>query len=266
MRQWVEIENAGTRPFVLKSPAAACFQFRGEEATSYVNSWINGVALQNMGQRPVTSPYRQDMTTTGAYRFFPWTALHRSDGPKDGLFVALEYVGTWSLAVDHGAAGPLTVTAGVPELKAFALQPGRRLTMPSVTLGVFRNGLDNMATSLYDWRYNTSGTHTNADYCARSRCSTWWFYSSRNLQEQFTARLAFDLSTSDAMRTLGYEVLWDDAGWSSYPGDGLPPDAYQACFQQTYEGPKTFPRRNNIGKRRGCVGSCGSWVFRRPAC
>jgi hypothetical protein len=128
LRQWVEIENAGSRPIELKSPAAARFQLRGAEATSYVNSWINGMAHQNMGQQPVSAPYRKDMTTTGAYEFFPWTALHRSDGPKDGLFVALEYVGTWSLAIDHGVAGPLTVTAGLPDLKAVSLKPGQRLT------------------------------------------------------------------------------------------------------------------------------------------
>ncbi len=237
LRQWLEMENTGSSAVALKSPTAARFQLRGDDATSYVNSWINGVAQQNLGQQPVTAPYRQNLVTTGAWAFFPWTALHRSDGPKDGLFVALEYVGTWSLAVDHGAAGPLTLTADLPDLKAVSLQPGQRLTMPMVTMGVFRDGLDNMAASLYDWQYEYLWDYTNADYCARSRCSTWWFYSPRNLQEQFTARLAFDLSTSDAMRTLGYEVLWDDAGWSSYPGDGLPPDAYQACFQQTYEGP-----------------------------
>ena len=67
---------------------------------------------------------------------------------------------------------------------------------------------------------------------------TWWFACSRNLQEQFTARLAnLDMNTSDAMRTLGYEMLWDDAGWSSYSGHGLPPNDYASVFQQTYEGP-----------------------------
>ena len=238
LRQWVEIENTGSRPIGLKSPMAASFRLRGDEATSYVNSWLNGMAHQNLGQQPVTASYRQNLTTTGAWQFFPWTALHRSDGPKDGLFVALEHLGTWSLAVDHEAAGPLTVTAGLPELKAFVLQPGQQLTMSIVTLGVFHDGLDNMAASLYDWQYEYLWDYTNADYYARSRCGAWWFYCSRNLQEQFTARLAnLDMSTSDAMRTMGYEMLWDDAGWSSYPGNGLPPDNYGSVFQQTYEGP-----------------------------
>ena len=237
-------------------PVSSC----AAEATSYVNSWINGMAHQNMGQQPVASPYRQNLTSTGAWQFFPWTALHRNDGPKDGLFVALEYVRTWALAIDHGAAGPLTLTADLPDLKAVSLKPGQRLTMPVVTMGVFRDGLDNMAASLYDWQYEYLWDYTNADYYARSQCAAWWFYSPRNVQEQFTARLAFDLNTSDAMRIMGYEVLWDDAGWSAYPGDGLPPDGYSACFQQTYEGPD-FSQTQQYLHKTGMHWLRGSSVF-----
>ncbi len=242
LRQWVEIENAGPQPVGLKSPAAASFQLRGDEATSYAHSWLVGGHVApdqgRMYQKPVTSPYRHNLVGTGTVSLVPWTALHRTTGPKDGWFLALEYLGTWSLAVAHEAAGPLTVTAGIPELKSGVLQPGQRLEMPWVTLGVFRDGLDHMAASLYDWQYEYLWDYTNADYYARSRCSAWWFYCSRNLQEQFTARLAnLDMNTSDAMRTMGYEVLWDDAGWSSYPGEGMPPDGYGSVFSQTYEGP-----------------------------
>jgi len=242
LRQWVEIENAGSRPLGLKSPVAARFQLRGDQSTSYLHSWLaGGYATADQGkmyQKPVTSPYGRKLVGSGTANFVPWMALHRSAGSKDGLFVALEYLGTWSLAVDHEAAGSLTATAGLPELKACVLQPGQRLEMPWVTFGVFRDGLDAMAASLYDWQYEYLWDYTNADYYARSRCVTWWFSCSRNLQEQFTARLAnLDMNTSDAMRSMGYEMLWDDAGWSSFPGDGLPPNAYGSVFSQTCEGP-----------------------------
>lgn len=242
LRQWFDLENTGSQPVELKSPAAACFQLRGTEATSYINSWMVGghSALDQgkMYQEPVTSPYSHKLVGTASVSLVPWTALHRTAGLKDGLFLALEYLGTWSLAIDHESAGPLTITAGVPELTSVVLQPGQRLEMPVVTLGVFRDGLDNMAASLYDWQYEYLWDYTNTDFYARSRCPTWWFYCSQNLQEQFTARLAnLDMNTSDAMRTMGYEMLWDDAGWSSYPGDSLPPDNYGSVFSQTYEGP-----------------------------
>ena len=121
--------------------------------------------------------------------------------------------------------------------------------MPLVTLGVFHDGLDNMAASLYDWQYEYLWDYANAEYYARSRCGVWWFYCSRNLQEQFTARLAnLDMTSSDAMRTMGYEMLWDDAGWSSYPGDDLPPDSYGSVFHQTYEGPDFSQTQSYVQK------------------
>ncbi len=240
LRQWVEFENAGAQPVALKAPMAARFQLRGDEATSYVNSWMAGgyVAADQgkMYQTPVVQPYHQNLVGTASLSLVPWMALHRGAGPQDGLFVALEYLATWSLTVDHEAAGPLAVAAGLPELKSGVLQPGQRLEMPWVILGVFSGGLDNMAVSLYDWQYQYLWDYTNADFYARSRCPTWWFYCSQNLQEQFTARLAnLDMNMSDVMRATGYEILWDDAGWSSYPG--TPPDGYGSVFRQTYEGP-----------------------------
>lgn len=242
LRQNCEFVNTGTQPIVLPSPAAASFQLRGDDATSYVNSWmVGGHAAPDQGkmyQQPVTSPYNHNLVGTATVSLVPWTSLHRTTGPKDGLFLALEYLGTWSLAVDRAADGPLTATFSIPELKSCNLQPGQRLEMPLVTLGVFHNGLDNMAASLYDWQYEYLWDYTRPEYYARSRCAAWWFYCSQNLQEQFTARLAaLDMNTSDVMRTRGHEILWDDAGWSSYPGDGMPPANYGSVFSQTYEGP-----------------------------
>ena len=49
------------------------------------------------------------------------------------------------------------------------------------------------------------------------------------------------MSTSDAMRTMGYEMLWDDAGWSSYPGNGLPPDNYGIGLPTDLRRPRLFP-------------------------
>ncbi|MHB8865277.1 MAG: malectin domain-containing carbohydrate-binding protein [Pirellulaceae bacterium] len=242
LRQWLEIENCGAQSVVLASPVSACWRLRSDENLSYTHSWMQGGhAAPNQGQlerAPITKPYSRTLECNGTSEFVPWTALHRSEGSRDGWFMALEYLGRWSLAVNQAATGPLTATAFLPELKSCTLAAGQRLELPWVTLGVFRDGLDNMAASLYDWQYAYLWDYTNNDYYARSRCTAWWFYCSQNLQEQFTARLAsLDMNTSDAMRTMGYEILWDDAGWSSYPGHGLPPDAYGSVFSQTYEGP-----------------------------
>ncbi|MFA6244657.1 MAG: malectin domain-containing carbohydrate-binding protein, partial [Candidatus Hydrogenedentales bacterium] len=242
LRQWVELENTGAQPVGLKSPTSACLRLRGDDATSYVHCWMaGGYAQPDQGklyEEPITSPYSRGFSGYGTSNLVPWMAFHRDTGPKDGLFLALEYLGNWTLAVDHVDAGPLMAKFDIQDMKSYALQPGQRLEMPWITLGVFRDGLDNMAASLYEWQYQYLWDYTNPEFYARSRCATWWFFCSRNLQEQFTARLAkLDMSTTDAMRTMGYEILWDDAGWSSHPGEGTPPDGYGSVFSQTYEGP-----------------------------
>jgi len=241
LRQWVELENSSPSAVVLTSPVSACWRLRGDIAASYTNCWmIGGNAIPDQGkiyQKPITSPYSLKLDGKGTGNFVPWMAIHRTQGPQDGLFVALEYLGNWSLAVDHKAKGPLVTTAAIPELKMHLLKPGERLALPVVTFGVFCDGLDNMAANLYDWQYEYLWDYTNPDYYARIRSANMWFWCSQNLQEQFTARLANLDMTADVYRMLGYEMLWDDAGWSSFPGPDMPPNNYGSVFKQTYEGP-----------------------------
>jgi hypothetical protein len=63
-----------------------------------------------------------------------------------------------------------------------------------------------------------------------------WFFCSRNLQEQFTARLAALDMDADLMRALGFEMLWDDAGWSKHPKWPID-NSYSVVFTHSYEGP-----------------------------
>ena len=134
------------QPAVLASPASACWRLGGGEASSYTHSWMRGGRAGpdqgKLEQAPVASPYSRKLEGSGTAEWVPWTALHREDGPKDGWFMALEYLGRWSLSVDRAAAGPLAAAAVLPELKSIALQPGQRLGLPPVTFGVFHNGLD----------------------------------------------------------------------------------------------------------------------------
>ena len=86
LRQWVEIENTGTRPVGLKSPAAARFQLRGDEATFYVNSWlVGGYAAADQGkmrQEPVTSPYSHKLVGTARRVWFRGWPCIEPPGPK----------------------------------------------------------------------------------------------------------------------------------------------------------------------------------------
>ena len=122
LRQWVEIENAGSQPVVLKSPASACLQLRGDEATSYVNSWmIGGYAAADQGkmdQTPITSPYNHKLDWHWNRRTScrGWPCIEAT-GPKTACSSPWN---TWARGRWQSTmrpAGPLTATAGIPELK-----------------------------------------------------------------------------------------------------------------------------------------------------
>ncbi len=240
LRQWVEFHNAGTTPIRLFTPAPASLSLRGQEATSYTQYWmVGGNSKPNQGQMESAvwaPPFDRRLNGSMTANLVPWTAMHRTTGSKDGWFMALDYLSKWCLAMKQNPGGPLTASASISDLKSHALAPGERLGLPPVTIGVFRDDLDDMARSLYDWQYEYLWDYTNADYFGRTKWAVPWFFCSRNLQEQFTARLAqLDMIGADLMRSIGFEMLWDDAGWSTYPG--WPEDNYGSVFRNTYEGP-----------------------------
>ena len=94
------------------------------------------------------------------------------------------------------------------------LGSGERWTLPLVTLGVFSQDLDGMAVQLYDWQYEYLWDYTHDDWHALLSHPVPWWPDSRNLQENFAGRLGrLDVDGVDTMREMGFELLWDDAGF-----------------------------------------------------
>jgi hypothetical protein len=117
-------------------------------------------------------------------------------------------------------------------------------------MGVFAGGLDDMGTRVYDWQYQFLWDYTNPDYYARIQYVVPWFYCSRNLQEQFSARLAkLDIDGADHARAEGMDMLWDDAGWAKYPTWPVS-DKYANVFHHEYEGPD-FSQSQRYLKKMG---------------
>jgi hypothetical protein len=283
LRQWVELENTGASSLTAEATVLTV-PIADDPTTPFTHYWMvggNSKADQGMMQSaPVTPNYQQVVAARATYDFMPWTALHRSGEPDDGWFVALEYLGNWSLAVERADDEPLHVTAAIPDLDAVPLAPGQRIALPAVTVGVFAGTLDDMAVQSYDWQYRYLWDYTNMDYYARPKWAVPWTYCARNLQEQFAERLAYLDMNADVMRGIGFEMLWDDAGWSSF--DGLPPDNYGSVFTPTYEGPDFrqtrrylekmgmgwlawFAGRPTPGVMAGKVGAWGDFEWRTDA-
>ena len=222
LRQWVEVENTGTTPCKLKTPASLALKLRGDDATSITHSWMTGGnSLPNQGMlesAPLASPYHKEIIGKRTDNFTPWMALQRSGGARDGWFTMLEYLGTWRMALDHTTGNSAWLAASIPELTGRELAPGEKLQLPLVTLGVFRKDLDDMGERVYNWQYEYLWDYTHDDWYAKMQMSPAWYNDVRNLHENFAGRLAdLDMNAADDARETGMEIVWDDAGWSESP-------------------------------------------------
>ena len=239
IRQWMEIENPGAEPFVLKSPAHLFLNLRCDNDLPWANYWMTGGdPSPNQGvlkKALVGKSYHNFLTGEATQKYVPWTALENPEG--DGLFVSSESLSAWNISIVVGDNNMVRLAVSTLAWANYKLSPGERIELPLVTTGVFTGGLDGMGARIYDWQYQYLWDYTNPEYYAQTQYLVPWFFCSRNLQEQFTARLAgLDMEGADHCRTVGIDMLWDDAGWAKYPG--LPvPDNYGSVFHHEYEGP-----------------------------
>ena len=252
VREWLEVANTGASAFTL-DPRLFSLRLPGHNTPSFTHYWMRGggagfdMGLLNTSL--VRAQYHNGIDGVATLRYVPWMALQRRGDPADGFFLALEYLGSWRLAVDHDSAGPIAVTAGIPRKNFAALAPGQQVELPIMTIGVFHGDLDDMGVRVYDWQYEYLWDYTNADYYARPKWLVPWPISSPNLQEQFAARLGgLDMDGADLMRSTGFEMLWDDAGWSAT--SDLPDGSYGSVFHPTFDGPDFSETLRYLGKMR----------------
>jgi hypothetical protein len=164
----------------------------------------------------VTVPYHHKVSGNMSAQFTPWIGLLRKGESVEGMFAAIEYLGNWEFSINSEVKNPTSLTIRTPDLNAdFGLAPGERLQLPTVTLGVFCDSLEEMGMHIYNWQYEYLWAYTSDEYYALTQWTSHWWGDSTNLQENFAGRLGWmDIDWSDKIREAGIEVLWDDAGWS----------------------------------------------------
>ena len=222
LRQGAELENTGKSAIVLKSADHFSLAMPEEKNSALTHYWmVGGNSRPNQGMlqsATVSDGYHQSAYSNMTDYYTPWMALQRDAGARDGWFMAAEYLGDWVFSMDHQASGPVIATASLPELIGYKLNPGARLRLPLITLGTFRDGLDDMSRRLYDWQYEYLWDYTNDCYYARTQLPHPWVADSTNLQDMFATRMAkTDMDWTDILRQCGFDALWDDAGWSEGP-------------------------------------------------
>jgi len=188
----------------------------------------------------VTAPYHHKITGNMSAQFTPWIGLLRSGEFVEGMFAAIEYLGNWEFSINSEVKNATSLTIRTPDVNAdFVIVPGERLQLPTVTLGVFLDNLEEMSMHIYNWQYEYLWGYTTDEYYALTQWASHWWGDSTNLQENFAGRLGWmDVDWSDKIREAGIEVLWDDAGWSE--ARNLPnwsEGGYGGIWYSTYQGP-----------------------------
>ncbi len=250
LRQWVEIQNTSSYLVKLPSVSPVVLGMGGQSESKLTNYWMcGGTSRPNQGQlesAAVTSDYHRTLLGEKTDNYIPWMALQHSGSRDDGYFVTLDTLGTWTIGFDHNPQQSV-LTSSLPEWTDRKLAAGESVKLPLATIGVFKTDLDDMGQQVYDWQYEYLWDFTNSEFYGRTAYATPWFFCSRNLQEQFAARLANLDMDSDILREVGIEMLWDDAGWSKYPGWPVP-DNYGVVFSPSHEGPDYAETLRYLGK------------------
>lgn len=242
IRHWFDIENTSVsksiecaiRPFGLKYTI-------DDYRDTYRCYWLTGGKPEYnhglMRSEPLGLSSNVDMKISSKqhYDYVPVLMLLRENSPYDGFMAALDYCGDWNLEIVKHKRDPVSFAFRLDNGKPLILEPEELFELPVVTLATYKESLDHLMKAVYDWQYTYMFDYTNNDYYARTRGIVPWVFNSRNLHEQFAFRLAGLDMQAVQLQEAGYEILWDDAGWSAYPG--WPPDSYQSVFENNYEGP-----------------------------
>lgn len=240
IRYWFSVENLGEQTIGLSLRPSALRLSPESAKNIYHAYWYAGghprhdfgrEYSRGMGAAPAPVKLKSNMT----YDYVPLFVLLREDEPNDGIMAELDYAGPWELSIQR-RGGELCCDFVIDNGSPAGIEPGKELETPLATVAVFAGDKDGLMQTVYDWQYRYLWDYTNSDYFAKTRNeSRFWVFCSRNFHEQIGHRLAVKGLGVEALREAGYDIVWDDAGWSAYPG--WPEDNYGSVFKNNYEGP-----------------------------
>ncbi len=248
MRQWFQIKNPSIArvenyeytPFAMEL-AAAC-----EKDVYYADHMTGGKPVHEAGElkrKPLSRTYYErydlDISSNMTAEYMPLMMIVHDAEPFDGVLFALEYTGPWSAHVHrtdaYAPSDKICTCFAIDGGAKKYTEPRQSFQTPVVTIAGFDHDRDNLMVKLFDWQYTYMWDYTNPDLYAKTRGITKWIFCGRNLHEQFNYRTAVMTMDTWQLKSGGFDMVWDDAGWSAC--SHYPADAYSSVFQNNYEGP-----------------------------
>lgn len=259
IRQWFEIENESVARVERLKIRPMIFQLWVQESKDiyYAEYFGGGKPVHEAGglnrkafSKTYYEPYSLHLESRMTAEYVPLVLLTRDYGPRDGIMLAMDYVGPWSADIDrtdgYAADDLLTLAYEIDGGKKVQIEPQKVLQTPVITMAAYAGHRDNLMKTVFDWQYTYLWDYTNPDYYAKTRGPGRWVYSSRCLTEQFNYRTVMMNLEENLCQQSGFDIVWDDAGWSALPY--YPEDAYSSVFQNNYEGPDYRPSQKYFRK------------------
>lgn len=195
-------------------------------------------------------PAKADISSVKTSEYVPLVLFKRNETPQDAFMVQMDYIANWSFTAQRNPMRQqpeiFSFSFSIDDGKRFAFKKGESMSLPVITLAVYAEDDDVLMERLYDWQYSYMWDYTNRDYYAKTRSISRWVSCTRNQHEQFAYRTAVISMGAVLLSRLGYDMLWDDAGWSAC--DGWPSAGYESVFFNNYEGPDFSQNRKFLKK------------------
>ncbi len=238
IKQWWECENtsvARTNGFVMK-PFCAEFGYADYKNSYWLSTFAGGHTRPTQGDMTTKMLGGGMKYTIGghmSYEYCPWITVCCEEAPYDGIMLALDYMGNWTMELDCCGLTTYTVTYTVDGGRQIELFAKQKMAIPGMTFAAFNGNHDALMQVLYDWQYQYMFDATSDKYYAATKAAVPWYGSDLVLSEQFAHRpAANDLKATFHAQNMGAGGTWSDAGWyaalKTCPG---------AVFQNSLEGP-----------------------------
>lgn len=255
IRQSLTYQNIGSRPIKVSDPYFLAHRLRADETNKLTLHYMTGggyfTGSQILKDVPLSATFARTFDSTdkaerveisevsygypmpwGSGAYMQWFCLEgKSNG---GLFIGFDYYGRWAADIGNyfGKPGYLGLRVAGYEKE---LAPGESLLTPKAFTGVFAGDLDSMGNQLKGWQYRYLWDYKNADYFGKTRYAAEmrWQYGKGTVpvgggtEDNWDYRMASLLHASEVMRSVGADVLWQDAGWHDHLGDNDGPDFLQ---------------------------------------
>lgn len=230
VRLWYELENTSCQPVRLSDKMGYSLLLDGGFMDGATHFWMIGDNNKETSltiQSKKTGPaYDMGIVSEKHDQFIPWMCVQAPRHKKDGCAqdiqnnamggqacsVWLDYSGGWEMRLAESKKDYIYRASFFP---CQSLMPGEKFAAPKLTLMPFTGDFDNMMTAVYDWQYTYLWDYTSERYYAKTKFLVPWHMGGKNLQENFTSRIAkLDFDAAARAQYAGAQAVWHDAAWS----------------------------------------------------